>query len=140
MSAFSAPAPVHPPWLIPFAKSLGATVHLIAVILASGAVTIAVLRVPLPVANPLLLALGILVVAAAGTALGMLLSCLFLLTRHGGAWSSALMFPVFMLGDMLIPADLLPHAAASARDADPDELGTKLSAVELPSAELPRPT
>jgi ABC-2 type transport system permease protein len=99
---------VRPPWLILFGKSLGATAHSVAVILTSGIVTMALLRVPLRVAHPLLLAVGILAVVAAGTALGMLLSCLFLLTRHGPEWSSALMYPVFVLGDMLIPGGLLP--------------------------------
>jgi ABC-2 type transport system permease protein len=99
---------VRPPWLILLGKSLGATAHTVAVILASGVATVAVLRMPLRIAHPFLLAGGILVVVAAGSALGMLLSCLFLLTRHGPEWSSALMFPVFVFGDMLIPGELLP--------------------------------
>lgn len=99
---------VRPPWLILFGKTLGATTYTGAVILASGIGTMAVLRLPIDVAHPLLLLAGVLVVGAAGSALGMLLSCLFLLTRHGPEWSSALMFPVFVLGDMLIPGELLP--------------------------------
>ena len=46
---------------------------------------------------------------ASGTALGMLMSCLFLVTPYGMHLSSALMYPIFLIGGMLIPADVLPR-------------------------------
>src|SRR6266487_4528722 len=101
---------VHSARLVLFGKTLGATVFCMAAILASVTVTVLALGEPVRLLNPPLLVLALLVTAASGTALGMLVACLFLLTRHGLVWSSALVYPVFILGGLLIPRSALPAA------------------------------
>jgi ABC-type multidrug transport system permease subunit len=96
---------VHSPVLVLLGKSLGATLNSVLAILASDAVTALALRLPLRLGNPGWLLLGLLLMVASGTALGALLSCLFLVTRNGLIWSSALMFA---LGGRLIPSSALP--------------------------------
>lgn len=99
---------LHPAQWVLLGKCLGATAFSLVAITASTAVAALLLRIPVEVAEPGWVAVGVLVVALSATALGMLLSCLFLVTRHGLAWSSALMYPVFLLGGLLIPRDVLP--------------------------------
>lgn len=99
---------VHSARLVLFGKSLGATMFCMAAILASVTVTVLALGERLRLLNPALLVVGVLVTALSGTALGMLVACLFLLTRHGLIWSSALVYPVFILGGLLIPRSALP--------------------------------
>ncbi|MCX4722404.1 ABC transporter permease [Streptomyces sp. NPDC090052] len=99
---------VHGPQLVLLGKSFGATLYSTAVILVSTAVTVAVLGIPVRVEHPVWVLVALLTAIASGTALGMLVSCLFLLTEHGLAWSSALMYPVFIVGGLLIPHDTLP--------------------------------
>jgi ABC-2 type transport system permease protein len=94
--------------LVLFGKSLGATVFCMAAILASVTVTVLALGEPVRLLNPALLVIALAVTALSGTALGMLVACLFLLTRHGLIWSSALVYPVFILGGLLIPRGALP--------------------------------
>jgi ABC-2 type transport system permease protein len=95
------------PFLILSAKSAGATLYASAVIAASSAVTTALLRAPVRFGNPPTVALAIGLLFASASALGTLLSCLFLVTRHGLQWSSTLLYPVFLLGGLLIPPDQL---------------------------------
>lgn len=99
---------VHSARLVLFGKCLGATAFCMAAILASVTVTVLALGEPVRLANPALLALALLLIAVSGTALGMLVACLFLLTRHGLVWSSALVYPVFIMGGLLIPRSTLP--------------------------------
>lgn len=99
---------VQPAYLVLLGKSLGATVGSAAAILVSTAATVAALGVPVRVGRPWWTAAALVVVVVSATALGMLLACLFLLTRYGPQLSSALMYPVFILGGLLVPAGLLP--------------------------------
>jgi ABC-2 type transport system permease protein len=73
---------------------------------------LAALREPVDVGSPPWLALCLLVVLLSGTALGVLLSCVFVVSRFGAQISGALMYPVFLAGGMLIPLRLLPHGIA----------------------------
>ncbi|MFJ2130381.1 ABC transporter permease [Streptomyces sp. NPDC087845] len=99
---------VESPTLILFGKSLGATLYGVGTILASTVFTVLALRLPVGMAHPFWLVVGLVVVIVSATTLGALLSCLFLLTRNGLIWSGALMYPVFVLGGLLIPQDVLP--------------------------------
>lgn len=96
--------------LVLLGKCLGATLLSLSAVLASVAVTAVLLGDPVHFGNPGLLVLAMVAAAVSGTGLGMLVACLFLVTRHGIVWSSALMYPVFILGGMLIPASSLPWA------------------------------
>jgi ABC-2 type transport system permease protein len=97
------------PSLMVFGRSLGATLFSLLGILASSAAVVVWLRLPVVVPDPGWLLAGLLVVVASGTALGMLLACLFLVTRHGLAWSGALIYPVFIAGGLLVPPQMLPE-------------------------------
>lgn len=99
---------VESPTLVLFGKSLGATLYGVGMILASSGVTVLALRLPVAMAHPFWLAVGLVIVIVSATTLGALLSCLFLLTRNGLIWSGALMYPVFVLGGLLIPEHVLP--------------------------------
>ena len=99
---------VESPTLVLFGKSLGATLYGVGMTLVSTVGTVLLLRVPVAVADPLWMAVGLAVVVVSATALGALLSCLFLLTRNGVIWSGALMYPVFVLGGLLLPTGVLP--------------------------------
>jgi ABC-2 type transport system permease protein len=96
------------PYLVLLGKSLGATVTSVAAIVVSTGATAAALGLPLSVAHPGLIVLSLVVLVCSATALGALVSCLFLVTRDGLVWSHALMYPVFALGGLLIPTDRLP--------------------------------
>jgi hypothetical protein len=99
---------VESPTLVLFAKSFGATLYGVGMTLASAIATVLVLRLPVALAHPVWTAVALLTVIVSATALGALLSCLFLLTRNGVIWSGALMYPVFVLGGLLLPPDVLP--------------------------------
>jgi len=99
---------VRSPYLMLFGKSLAATTISSLFIAGSVAVSAWLLGLPLRVGAPWWTLLGVLLAVVSGTALGMLLSCLFLVTRHGWAWSSALMYPVFIVGGMMLPLPYLP--------------------------------
>ncbi len=99
---------VHPPQLVLLGKSLGSTLHAAALVAPTTAVMVWLLHLPVRAAAPGWLAVGVVVVLASGTALGELLACVFLLTRYGPQLSSALMYPIYLLGGLLIPPEALP--------------------------------
>ncbi|MFD0163277.1 ABC transporter permease [Streptomyces decoyicus] len=98
------------PYLVLLGKSLGATVTSVGAILVSTGVTAAALGLPLSVSHPGWIVASLVVLVCSGTALGALVSCLFLVTRNGLIWSHALMYPVFALGGLLIPVNALPES------------------------------
>ncbi|OLF11718.1 hypothetical protein BLA60_12415 [Actinophytocola xinjiangensis] len=99
---------VRDPRLVLVGKAFGASLGSVATIMTTIALVLALLGRPVAVAEPGWYAVGLLAVLASGTALGTLLSCLFLMTRHGPELSSALMYPVFLLAGLLIPVDMIP--------------------------------
>jgi ABC-2 type transport system permease protein len=96
------------PYLVLLGKSLGATVTSVAAILVSTGATAGALGLPVSMAHPGWILVSLAVLVCSATALGALVSCLFLVTRDGLVWSHALMYPVFALGGLLIPTDSLP--------------------------------
>jgi ABC-2 type transport system permease protein len=99
---------VRSPYLVLLGKSLGNTALSLVLIIPTVAVVTALLRVPDSVDALVRLDVVLLVAVASGTAMGMLLACVFLLTRHGAQVSSALMYPVYLLGGLLVPVGELP--------------------------------
>jgi ABC-2 type transport system permease protein len=99
---------VRDPRLVVAGKALSAGVLSLLASLATVVVTFAVLRQPVDHRHPLLVVTGMLVVVASGGGAGMLIGALFVLTRHGPQLSSALTYPVYLLGGMLIPTASLP--------------------------------
>jgi ABC-2 type transport system permease protein len=90
-------------------KSVGATVRAAVFIGATVAIVSALLRHPIEVDRPLPFAAALAAVLASATVVGMLLSSLFLVTRAANRIAEALMYPVFILGGLLVPLRLLPH-------------------------------
>ncbi|MFD7068309.1 ABC transporter permease [Streptomyces sp. NPDC059913] len=99
---------VRPGFLVLLGKCLGATLRSVVVIAVSVTVTVALTGAGMSLHNPGWLLLGALLTVASGASLGMLLACVLLLTQYGQQVSAALMYPVFILGGLLVPADLLP--------------------------------
>jgi ABC-2 type transport system permease protein len=99
----------YPGYLILFGKCLGALAYAAGVIAASTLATLLLIRVPLRIENPGWMLVGALVALSSGAVLGTLLACLFIQTQYGTQLSGALMYPIYLLGGMLIPADVLPE-------------------------------
>ncbi|KPH97297.1 hypothetical protein OK074_6583 [Actinobacteria bacterium OK074] len=63
---------------------------------------------PVHVASPLVFALALLLGFAAALPLGLLIACLFLLTGAAIRIAEVIMYPVFILGGLLVPLGQLP--------------------------------
>lgn len=98
---------VRDPRLVIIGKGLGASLLALAASLVTVVVMLAILRVPVTVAQPGWLVVGLLSVVASGTAVGLLVGSVFVATRYGPQVSSALMYPVLLLGGMLVPVSFL---------------------------------
>lgn len=66
------------------------------------------MRQPVSFAHPGWLVVGFVVLLASGSAIGLLIGSVFVLTRYGAQVSAFLTFPVILLGGMLIPPEVLP--------------------------------
>jgi ABC-2 type transport system permease protein len=106
-----APLLARPAGLGPVLVGKGAGVTGVALVLIGSTVTAtaAVLGDPITVRAPLPFVAALAAVVVSATALGLLLGCVFMLTRAAGRISEALMYPVFILGGMLVPLELLPR-------------------------------
>ncbi len=89
-------------------KTLGTTLRSVLLIAATVMVTAIALGDPVTVERPLPFLAALLAVLVSALVLGLLLSCLFVLTRAAGRISEALMYPIFILGGLLVPLSLLP--------------------------------
>jgi ABC-2 type transport system permease protein len=89
-------------------KSLGTTLRSALVIGATVYAAAWAVGHPIPVEHPLALAAGLAAILVSATVLGLLLSCVFVLTRAAPRISEALMYPVFIVGGMLVPIELIP--------------------------------
>ena len=101
---------VQDPMLVLTGKSLGASLAPVMLAAVTIAVGLGLLQAPLVVASPGWFIVGVLAAMVSGTALGILLCSLFLLTRFGPQLSSALLYPVFLLAGLLIPPGFFPAA------------------------------
>jgi ABC-2 type transport system permease protein len=96
------------PRLVVVGKGLGTSVLALSRVSVVMAVTVLLLGKPIALARPDLILVGLLAVVASGTALGLMIGSTFVATRYAPQISSALMYPVFLLGGMLIPPESLP--------------------------------
>jgi ABC-2 type transport system permease protein len=101
---------VRDPLLALFGMSLGASVAPALLTAATVAAVLWLADATVVVASPGWFAFGLVATILSGTALGTLLSSLFLLTRYGLHLSNALLYPVFLLAGLLIPVDFYPVA------------------------------
>lgn len=101
---------VRDPRLVVVGKSIGSSLLSTALVLVTVGAVLAALRRPVTVEHPAAFALALAAALLSAVALGVALSCLFVLTRHAIHVSSALMYPVLLLGGMLIPLPAVPAA------------------------------
>jgi ABC-2 type transport system permease protein len=94
--------------LVVVGKGLGSSALSIVLVSMTVGTVLLVLRKLVMLERPVWLVLGLLAVLVSGAAVGLLVGSIFVLTRYGPQLSSALMYPVFLLGGMLIPPDALP--------------------------------
>lgn len=99
---------VRDPLLVLTGMSLGASLGPAVLTALTVAATLATLGTPVAVASPGWFVIGLVAAILSGTALGNVLSSVFLLTRFGLQLSSALLYPVFLLAGLLIPVDFYP--------------------------------
>lgn len=107
-------------------KTLGATLRSLVFIAGTVMVTAALLGHPITVERPVPFIAALLAVLVSALILGVLLSSLFVLTRAAGRISEALMYPVFILGGMLVPLALLPNWAQALSTIVSLRWGTEL--------------
>lgn len=101
------------PRLVVIGKCLGSSMLVLVLLAGTGCVIAVVAGIPVPLAAIPWLVTGFLLVALSGTALGYVLSGLFVLVRHPVQLTSALVFPVYILGGLLIPTSSLPAPLAA---------------------------
>lgn len=89
-------------------KTLGSTLRSALFIGVTVSVTAALLGHPITIASPAPFAAALVAVIASALVLGLLVACVFVLTRSAGRISEAIMYPVFILGGLLVPISLLP--------------------------------
>lgn len=98
------------PRMIVIGKGLGAGLLSLGQIALTLAIVLIALRPSLTAANPLWIAVGLVVALVSGATVGLLIACLFVLTRYALHISTILIYGVYVLGGMLIPPDALPVA------------------------------
>ncbi|WP_255955796.1 ABC transporter permease [Streptomyces odontomachi] len=96
--------------LIVIGKGLGAGLTGIVAIAATTLVVLLLLGLPVQLSHPGWLAVGVAAVLVSGAAAGLLLACLFVLTRHAATLSTSVIYVVYLLGGMLVPDRMLPWA------------------------------
>jgi ABC-2 type transport system permease protein len=89
-------------------KTAGATLRSTLFIAVTISVTALALGDPIRIARPVPFLAALAAVLVSAVTLGLLLSSLFVLTRAAGRISEVLMYPVFILGGLLVPVALLP--------------------------------
>ncbi|UOX90702.1 ABC transporter permease [Amycolatopsis sp. FBCC-B4732] len=94
--------------LVVVGKGLGAGLLCVGQIAATIAAVLLVLRPPMSPWHPGLLAAGLVLALLSGAAVGLLIACLFVLTRYAVQVSSILIYGNYVLGGMLIPPEALP--------------------------------
>lgn len=99
---------VHDPRLVVLGKSFGATAISLVSVTVTVTLLLLLLRQPVALGGAGWLLVGAATVVVSGSAVGMLIGCLFVASRYGPQLSSVLMYPVFLLGGMLIPVSLIP--------------------------------
>jgi ABC-2 type transport system permease protein len=90
-------------------KSLASTLAAVLVIAPTVVVASLAAGEPIPVHRPAPFVLALLALLASATVLGILLSCVFVVTRAAPRIAEALGYPIFILGGLLVPLALLPH-------------------------------
>jgi ABC-2 type transport system permease protein len=94
--------------IVVIGRCLGAIGASLITLLITGVAAAFAVRRPVAMPSVPLLVAGFAGLAVSGTALGLLIACAFLRTRYGTEITSALMYPVFIFGGLLIPAQLVP--------------------------------
>ncbi|MEU5907117.1 ABC transporter permease [Micromonospora sp. NPDC047467] len=89
-------------------KAAASTIRSLLFVVPTVAVTMLVAREPLPVAAPGAMVAAALAVVVSATVFGLLVGSLFVLTRAAYRIAEAAAYPVFILGGLVLPPELLP--------------------------------
>jgi ABC-2 type transport system permease protein len=118
-------------------KAVGSTLRAVAFVVPTVAVASALAGKPIPARSPLAFAGAALAVVASASVFGMLLGCLFVLTRSAIRIAEAATYPVFILGGLVVPLSLLPRGLRPLADAVSLHWGAEL--LHAASAGTPQP-
>jgi ABC-2 type transport system permease protein len=99
---------VSDPRLVVIGKCFGSTLLTVGLLSGTATAMMVVTGASLSPRGAVWLLMGGVLVVASGTAMGTVLSSLFVLTRHATHVTAALMFPVFILGGLLVPTTMIP--------------------------------
>lgn len=102
---------VRDPRLVLIGKSLGSGIYILSNIFLSMAIVLAITHHSVTVKHPIWYVVGVVMALTTGVAMGLLLGCLFVLTRYGAQLSAALAYPVFLTAGLLIPQSMIPSWA-----------------------------
>ncbi|WP_162625186.1 ABC transporter permease [Streptomyces cadmiisoli] len=94
--------------LVLLGRALGAAARNVMVVCLTSVALAAYLGIMPSLGGLPMLFLGLFLVLATGSVIGLLLSCLFLVTRHSQHLSGALLYPVHLLGGLVVPLSMLP--------------------------------
>ncbi|WP_027341354.1 ABC transporter permease [Hamadaea tsunoensis] len=89
-------------------KAAASTIRSALFVVPTIVVAMLVSREPVPVKDPLALVAAALAVLVSAAVFGLLVSCLFVLTRAAYRIAEAAAYPVFILGGLVVPPSLLP--------------------------------
>jgi ABC-2 type transport system permease protein len=96
------------PQIVLTGKSLGASLFSVSLIATTVFALLAALGRLISPEHAVWFVIGLLATLATGTTLGMLLSCLFVLSRFGAQLSNAIMYPIYLLAGLMIPPPFIP--------------------------------
>lgn len=91
--------------LITLGKGFAASVFTSLASLVTIGLTLLALRQPITFPHPRALGLGYLLLIASGSAMGLLIGSVFVVTRYGAQVSAILVTPILLLGGILVPSD-----------------------------------
>ena len=98
------------PLFILLGRTLGASLgSIVAILIATSATILLTQRSLVALPHPAALLIGLLGTVASGISVALILSPIFVVSRHALHITSALMYPVMILGGLLIPTTVLPE-------------------------------
>lgn len=96
------------PVVVVLGKGLSASAVSVVLVLVTTTVGLLLARLPIAVPAPGWTLLGLVVTVLSGACVSLLVGVVYVRTRHAHQVASALMYPVMLLGGMLVPVETLP--------------------------------
>jgi ABC-2 type transport system permease protein len=102
---FATPTPLP---LILLGKSFATTLTSLIAVAVTFLTGMIAFKLPLGIQNPVAFLIGLLLITLALTCLGLVMSCLFVLTRNAGEFDTVANYPVYILSGLTFPLTMLP--------------------------------